>query len=149
MNTHVGTFLCFNVAKPVADPWYLQQTGKKLVKVWWNVSLCCWWDWPFIFDLLRFELGFTFLTAPRKTEWAAVCASCCGGDSSWRILQSRLLLSSGILRITVGHWLHPFLPPLCPPSFKGNCLLIITRFLDFYFFIIIIIIFLIWGSAWK
>lgn len=33
MNTHVRTFLCFNAAKPVADPWYLQQTGKKLVKV--------------------------------------------------------------------------------------------------------------------
>ncbi len=34
-------------------------------------------------------------SASREAEREAVCASCCGGDRSWRILQPRLLLPSG------------------------------------------------------
>lgn len=55
-------------------------------------------------DWRWFDLGYAVFTASRETEWAAICASCCGGDWSRRILQSRLLLPSGTVKITVGQW---------------------------------------------
>lgn len=36
---HTNAYIFFlNVAKAAADPWYLQQTGKKLVKV--RINVC-------------------------------------------------------------------------------------------------------------
>lgn len=100
-NLYTAFSLFFYVAKPEnkpeADPWFLQQTGKQLVKVRRNGCLWGYHDWY----LWWFDLVVSVLSASRKTEWAAVYASCSGGDCSWGVLQSGLLLPSGTVKITV------------------------------------------------
>lgn len=95
MNTHVGTFLCFNAAKPVADPWYLQQTGKKLVKVRWNVS-------PLWLAGLTFYIGFAevwvqllcFVSVRRDLTTGHLCFLLW----RWLLLEDLIIQSSSPIR---------------------------------------------------